>query len=53
MIIQKRESKREKVTQNRTYAEMLQEAGDQMPDEESIKIFGYTIQYKHKEKKTN
>lgn len=34
LTIQKREAKREKLYQNRTYAEMLREAGDEMPGED-------------------
>ena len=34
MLIQKKGAKREKLTQNRTYAEMLREAGDEMPGED-------------------
>lgn len=34
ILIQKKGAKREKLSQNRTYAEMLREAGDEMPGED-------------------
>ncbi|CAO1425167.1 unnamed protein product [Diamesa hyperborea] len=34
LVIQKKDAKKEKITQNRTYAEMLREAGSQMPGED-------------------